>query len=173
MKHEDLTKDFVQLQSKEAYYITPEIFSLNGVLYFNTLMHGLEELLRYADRNSMAHSREVRLPFLDHELVEFVFSLPANFKIRKGWTKWLLRETMKDKLPPEITWRRDKTGFEPPQQQWLSNLNIQELIKSAKQKLVDEKILRPDVMNKQIVAKAAHEANNYDWRYLTSSLLFK
>lgn len=173
LKHEDLTRDFVQLQSKEAYYITPEIFSLNGVLYFNTCLHGLEELLRYADRNSMAHSREIRLPFLDHELVEFVFSLPANFKIRKGWTKWLLREAMKDKLPPEITWRKDKTGFEPPQQEWLSNLHIRELIINAKQKLVDEKILKPDVMNKQIEAKGAHEANNHDWRYLTSSFLFK
>ena len=121
----------------------------------------------------MAHSREIRLPFLDHELVEFVFSLPANFKIRKGWTKWMLREVMKDKLPPEITWRKDKTGFEPPQQEWLSNLHIRELITNAKQKLVDEKILKPDVMNKQIEAKGAHEADNYDWRYLTSSFLFK
>ena len=173
LKHEDLTKDFVQLQSKEAYYITPEIFSLNGVLYFNTCLHGLEELLRYADRNSMAHSREIRLPFLDHELVEFVFSLPANFKIRQGWTKWLLREVMKDKLPPEITWRKDKTGFEPPQQEWLSQTNIRELIINAKQKLVDERILKPEVVHKPINAKAAHDANNYDWRYLTSSFLFK
>jgi asparagine synthase (glutamine-hydrolysing) len=166
LKHDDLTKDFVQLQSKEAYYITPGIFTLNGVLYFNTLMHGLEELLRYADRNSMAHSRETRLPFL-------VFSLPSNFKIRKGWTKWLLREAMKDKLPPEITWRKDKTGFEPPQQEWLSHRNMQDLIINAKQKLIDERILRPEVMNKKIQAKAAHEPDNYDWRYLSSSFLFK
>ena len=55
-------KEFVRAQSKKAYYTTPTIFTLNGVLYFNTCMHGLEELLRYADRNSMAHGREVRLP---------------------------------------------------------------------------------------------------------------
>jgi len=173
MRHEDLTTDFVQLQSKEAYYITPEIFSLNGVLYFNTCMHGLEELLRYADRNSMAHSREVRLPFLDHELVEFIFSLPSNFKIRSGWTKWLLRKTMEKSLPAEITWRRDKTGFEPPQQQWLSNKNVQDLVIAAKQKLVNEKILKPEVLNKEIKAKPANSANDFDWRYLTSSFLFK
>ena len=77
LKQEDLSKEFVRLQSKEAYYSTPTIFTLNGVLYFNTCMHGLEELLRYADRNSMAHGREVRLPFLSHELVEFLFSLPS------------------------------------------------------------------------------------------------
>ena len=173
LRHEDLTKDFTRLQSKEAYYITPEIFTLNGVLYFNTCMHGLEELLRYADRNSMAHSREVRLPFLNHELVEFVFSLPANFKIRKGWTKWLLRETMKDKLPGEIVWRKDKTGFEPPQQLWMQNNNIQKIIAEAKQKLVDERILKPETVNKKIEPMPAHGAANYDWRYLTSSLLFK
>jgi asparagine synthase (glutamine-hydrolysing) len=173
LRHEDLTKDFTQLQSKEAYYITPEIFTLNGVLYFNTCMHGLEELLRYADRNSMAHGREVRLPFLDHELVEFIFSLPANFKIRNGWTKWLLRETMRDKLPNEIVWRRDKTGFEPPQEQWIKNDKISELITDAKKILVEEKILKPEVINKKIEARPAHEADNYDWRYLTSSFLFK
>jgi len=173
LRQEDLTKDFTQLQSKEAYYITPEIFSLNGVLYFNTCMHGLEELLRYADRNSMAHGREVRLPFLGHELVEFIFSLPANFKIRSGWTKWLLRETMKEKLPNEIVWRKDKTGFEPPQEQWIQNEKVKELITDAKKILVDEKILNPEVIDKKIEAKPAHEADNYDWRYLTSSFLFK
>ncbi len=41
---------------------------------------GLDELLRYADRNSMAHGREVRLPFLSHELVEFIFTLAAEFQ---------------------------------------------------------------------------------------------
>jgi asparagine synthase (glutamine-hydrolysing) len=173
LRHEDLTKDFTLLQSKEAYYITPEIFSLNGVLYFNTCMHGLEELLRYADRNSMAHGREVRLPFLNHELVEFLFSLPANFKIRDGWTKWLLRKTMEKRLPAEITWRRDKTGFEPPQQQWMQNNNIQQLITTAKQTLIEQRILKPETKNKKIEAKPAHEAANYDWRYLTASFLFK
>lgn len=173
LRHQDLEKDFTQLQSKEAYYITPEIFSLNGVLYFNTCMHGLEELLRYADRNSMAHSREVRLPFLDHELVEFVFSLPSRFKIRDGWTKWLLRKTMENELPTATTWRRDKTGFEPPQQQWMENRDLQNLITTAKQKLVEEKILKPETVNKNIQPKSAHAAGNYDWRYLTASFLFK
>ena len=173
LRHEDLAKEFTLLQSKEAYYITPEIFSLNGVMYFNTCMHGLEELLRYADRKSMAHGREVRLPFLNHELVEFVFSLPANFKIRNGWTKWLLRKTKEKDLPAEITWRRDKTGFEPPQQEWMQNSKVQSLIIEAKQKLVDERILKPEAVGKKIEAKSAHDASNYEWRYLTASFLFK
>src|SRR4030095_6954468 len=91
---------------------------------FNTCIYGLEELLRYADRNSMAHGCEVRLPFLDHNLVEFIFSLPADFKINKGWTKWILRKSVNDKLAAEITWRKNKIGFEPPQQQWMQNNTI-------------------------------------------------
>jgi len=169
IKQEDLAKDFVKQQSKEAYYTTPTHFNLNGVLYFNTCMHGLEELLRYADRNSMAHGKEVRLPFLNHELVEFIFSLPAHFKIRQGWTKWLLRKTMDKRLSPAITWRKDKVGFEPPQMQWMQNKGLQDLIHEARKKLVNEKVLKPEVLNKPIRAMNSHDADNYDWRYLTAA----
>jgi len=173
IRQEDLARDFVKLQSKEAYYTAPDHFTLNGVLYFNTCTHGLEELLRYADRNSMAHGREVRLPFLSHELVGFIFSLPAHFKIRKGWTKWLLRETMTKKLPPEITWRKDKIGFEPPQKTWMENKRVQDAIHEAKKKLVDEKVLKPEVLQKKVLPMAAHDADNYDWRYFSAATLFK
>lgn len=172
LKQEDLTREFVQLQSKEAYYTPPEHFDLNGVLYFNTMTHGLEELLRYADRNSMAHGREIRLPFLSHELVEFIFSLPSHFKIRNGWTKWLLRETVKEKLPHSSVWRRDKVGFEPPQKKWMEKGSVQDAMQEAKQKLVSEKILKESVLNKKITPSAAYEAENYDWRYWSASLLF-
>jgi asparagine synthase (glutamine-hydrolysing) len=173
LAQEDLSKDFVRLYSQEAYYTAPEIHSLNGVLYFNTCLHGLEELLRYADRNSMAHGREVRLPFLNHELVEFLFTLPSRFKIRNGWTKWVLRKSMANILPAEITWRKDKTGFEPPQKQWMQHPGMENRVLTGKQKLVDEKILNPDVMNKKTNTKDAYDADNFEWRYLTASLLFK
>ena len=173
IRQEDLNKEFVQLQSKEAYYTPPEHFDLNGVLYFNTCIHGLEELLRYADRNAMAHGREVRLPFLSHELVEFIFSLPSHFKIRHGWTKWLLREAMKDKLPAPIVWRKDKIGFEPPQKRWLEQPAMQDAIQEAKRKLVHEKVLKKEVLNKKVTALAAHDSDNYDWRYLSAAFLFK
>ena len=80
---------------------------------------------------------------------------------------------MEDKLPSSITWRRDKTGFEPPQQQWMESRAVQDLIVTARQKLVDEKILKPESLNKGVEPKAAHEHGNYDWRYLTASFLFK
>ena len=173
LSHPGLNRDFVKQQSREAYYTPPDHFTLNGVLQFNTFTYGLQELLRYADRNSMAHGREVRLPFLSHELVAFEFSLPARFKIRHGWTKWLLRESMKEKLPAETVWRKDKTGFEPPQEQWMKHKQVQEAIRSAKEKLVRENILKPELLNQPVIPLAAHAAENYDWRYLSAALLFK
>ena len=172
LRHEGLEKEFVQEHSKEAYYTPPDHFSLNGVLYFNTCIHGLEELLRYADRNSMAHGREVRLPFLSHELVEFIFSLPPHFKIRNGWTKWLLRESMKGKLPQNIVWRKDKVGFEPPQHAWMQNNSIQEAMQEAKQELIKRKILKPGVLTNKIEPLPSHAADNYDWRYFSAAGLF-
>ncbi|MGK2864092.1 MAG: asparagine synthase (glutamine-hydrolyzing) [Chitinophagaceae bacterium] len=169
LNHEDLHKDFVRYQSKEAYYTKPELSHLNGLLYFNTCVHGLQELLRYADRNSMAHGREVRLPFLNHELVEFIFSLPPHFKIREGWTKWLLRKSVEKKLPEEITWRRDKIGFEPPQKQWMQNDKVVEMIQAARHKLIKEKILNKRVVDKPINSSSSYERNNDDWRYLAAA----
>jgi asparagine synthase (glutamine-hydrolysing) len=173
IRQEDLTRDFVKLQSKEAYYTRPDHYTLNSVLHFNTFTHGLEELLRYADRNSMAHGREVRLPFLSHELVEFIFSLPSNFKIRNGWTKWLLRETMNNKLPDSIVWRKDKVGFEPPQKNWMESKQVQDAIQEAKKKLVNEKVLKAEVLQKPVKPMASHAADNYDWRYFSAASLFK
>lgn len=78
----------------------------------------LQELLRYADRNSMAHSREVRLPYLDHRIVEFVMSLPDHFLINNAFNKYLLRKSYENELPKEIVWRKNKIGFEIPQNNW-------------------------------------------------------
>lgn len=169
LQQKDLTADFVHLQSREAYYSTPPFFNLNGALYFNTCMHGLEELLRYADRNSMAHGREIRLPFLSHELVSFVFSLPSAFKIKKGYTKWLLRKTMEKQLPENICWRKDKVGFEPPQKNWMQHSIVMDMIHEAKTKLVKEKILHASVLQQKQQAQHAYEANNFSWRYLTAA----
>ncbi|MCB9025423.1 MAG: asparagine synthase (glutamine-hydrolyzing) [Bdellovibrionaceae bacterium] len=78
-------------------------------------------LLHYEDRMSMAQSREVRVPFLDHEVVESFLSLNNDYKLKKGWTKYILRKAMAPYLPTSIAWRRDKKGFTSPQEQWLKN----------------------------------------------------
>jgi asparagine synthase (glutamine-hydrolysing) len=76
-----------------------------------------EDILNKCDRMSMAHSLEVRPPFLDHRLVEFANSLPHDLKIRNGSLKFLLRELMRDKLPSSVI-ERKKEGFDIPVHQW-------------------------------------------------------
>jgi len=77
-------------------------------------------LLRYEDRNSMAHSVESRVPFLDYRLVEFLFSMPSRYLIRKGYTKAILRDSMYGVLPDSIRLRKSKLGFATPQTQWMN-----------------------------------------------------
>jgi asparagine synthase (glutamine-hydrolysing) len=79
---------------------------------------GLPELLRYEDRNSMAHSLEARVPFLEHRLVELAFSLPGGELIRNGRTKDVFRRALGDLLPPAVRERRDKLGFVTPEKRW-------------------------------------------------------
>ena len=79
----------------------------------------LSTLLRYGDRNSMAHSREVRLPFCDHRLIEFVQALPPGYLMGDAQTKRLLRAASGGLLPEEIRTRWNKQGFLPPIVAWL------------------------------------------------------
>ncbi len=79
----------------------------------------LPYLLHFGDAISMAHSVESRLPFLDHRLVEFLFRLPFDEKMRGRETKHLLRKAFAQDLPAEILNRRDKVGFETPVAEWL------------------------------------------------------
>lgn len=98
----------------------PEYFhSLSELMYSHMRESSLPGLLRYEDRNSMAHGIESRLPFLDYRLVELSLSLGKNYKIVNGETKWILREAMRGILPENIRTRQDKIGFATPEQAWL------------------------------------------------------
>jgi asparagine synthase (glutamine-hydrolysing) len=85
-------------------------------------------LLRYEDKNSMRHSIEARLPFLDYRLVEFCLSLPSHAKINNGWTKWLLRNAMKGRMDDEIVTRssgaRTSLASRHPTRYGLTNMPI-------------------------------------------------
>ncbi len=166
-----INPEYLKAHCNKKNLYKPIVRKLNDLLYFNTMQFGLEELLRYADRNSMAHGVEVRLPFLNHELVQFIFSLPSTMKMQNGFTKSILRKSMDSFLPKEIVWRTDKIGYEPPQQQWMNHKNVLEQFEDAKQKLVTKKLLHKKVLSQSIEPKAAHDAGNYDWRYLCAANL--
>jgi len=76
-------------------------------------------LLHWEDRDSMAHSVESRVPFLDYRLVEFLLALPPSYKISEGVTKRILRSAMASLLPREIMERKDKMGFLTAEETWV------------------------------------------------------
>ncbi|MGF6781092.1 asparagine synthase (glutamine-hydrolyzing) [Paraburkholderia sp. GAS334] len=92
--------------------------------YFDSMTHFdfktlLPALLQVEDRMSMAHGLESRVPFLDHRLIEFAATIPANVKFANGELKRLLRVAFSERLPKEIRERKDKMGFPVPLQHWL------------------------------------------------------
>lgn len=171
LNHKFITNNYRKTNFNKKSIFKPTVGKLNDLLYYNTMRLGLEELLRYADRNSMAHGVEVRLPFLSHELVQFIFSLPSHYKIQHGFTKHILRESMKQALPSSIVYRTDKIGYEPPQQQWMQSAGFVDLLQSSRQKLVKENILRKQILQQPVNAQAAHAVKNDDWRYFCAAHL--
>lgn len=115
--------------------------NLKQRLYDSLFKRGLSELLRYSDRNSMANSVEVRLPFLSHKLVEFLFSLPNEYLLQSGWTKYILRKSLEDTLPPKITWRKDKIGYAIPQKEWEADPSFKTIINNSIETLKKEKVI--------------------------------
>jgi asparagine synthase (glutamine-hydrolysing) len=102
----------------------------------------LPSLLRYEDRSSMAFSVESRVPYLDHRLVEFCINLPDDFKIYKGWTKYVLRKSSERYLPSDITWRKEKLGFITPEKVWVEAL-MNEIIEYVQKNPIPD-IINPD-----------------------------
>ncbi len=169
----NLSPDFYNQFKRESFETNADFTSLNQVLYYNTFQIGLQDLLRYSDRNSMAHSREVRLPYLSHELVEFLFKLPAEMKIHNGWTKWIMRQTFNKELPAEIAWRKDKIGYEPPQRSWMGRPEITHKITEAKKNLVNNGILLKAELDKPVVAEACSENKGNNWKYWMAGEMMK
>jgi len=87
-------------------------------LWFDQKYYLADDILTKSDRMSMAHSVEVRPPFLDHRIVEFAATLPASLKIHGSRQKFVLKELMKDKLPASILGHK-KIGFDIPVHEWL------------------------------------------------------
>ncbi|MFM2385850.1 MAG: hypothetical protein RL660_607 [Bacteroidota bacterium] len=168
------TSDFYA-SNRSKVFVTPgnTFESLNHSLYSSTMKYGLQQLLRFADRNSMAHSREVRLPFLSHELVEFLFTLPATMKINDGWTKWIMRQTFENTMPKEIAWRTDKIGYEPPQQNWMQNKSVVDAINASLDRLAKNGYLNHKKVD-AIRAKDKYETTgDKNWVFLMAGSLMK
>lgn len=157
-----LKKDFVDLSNiefvKESAKSYKNIKSLQ-VLEYTKLQ--LPHLLKYEDKNSMYNSIEARLPFLDYRLVELGIGLPVNKKINDGWSKFILRDAMRNILPESICWRKDKFGFESPDKYWLKD-----------KEFIFEKINESNIL-KNIASNFAELNNLSDvqlWKFLNIAI---
>ncbi|MCK4763589.1 MAG: asparagine synthase (glutamine-hydrolyzing) [Candidatus Aminicenantes bacterium] len=88
----------------------------------------LEHLLKWEDLNSMWHSLESRVPFLDHHIVERTLTLPAGELIDRGVTKGILRRAMRGVLPEKIRTRQDKVGFATPWEKWFKTPGLKDMV---------------------------------------------
>ena len=113
--------------------------SVNDMSRVQLLHSSLPAQLHWADRDSMAHSVECRVPFLDHRIVEFIMGRPEDFKIKNGVTKQILRKSMSDKLPEKVAQRMDKMGYVTPEEVWVKNDAPDLFMKRVKQALEQSK----------------------------------
>ncbi len=80
-------------------------------------------LLKFEDKNSMMNSIEARLPFLDYKVLETALSIDIDYKIKNGWTKYILRKIISKKMPNNIAWRKNKLGFNAPESTWIDHIS--------------------------------------------------
>jgi asparagine synthase (glutamine-hydrolysing) len=107
----------------------------------------LPKLLRWEDRNSMAHSIESRVPFLDHRLVEFSFNLPDKYLDDHDKTKNVMRVGLTHLLPPKILDRKDKKGFITPEERWVKEDHTEVFRTKLEEAIVQLKgIIKPEAL---------------------------
>ena len=135
----DREVDWTALDRPRVYQSFQTIFNnqsnVRKEAYFDKMTHFdfkclLPALLQVEDRMSMAHGLESRVPFLDHPLIEFLATVPADIKFAAGSMKDLLKRAYCDVLPPAIHLRRDKMGFPVPLAEWFSG-DLRELIEDT------------------------------------------
>jgi len=126
--------------------------SLNNVQMRSVENAPLPLYLRIEDRNSMAHSVETRLPFLDYRLVSLVFNMASEWKLRGPWNKFVLREAMRQRIPESVRTRVDKMGFPVPDQKWFA----QDLYEPMQDLLASQAVRERGIYNVRTISDDLH-----------------
>jgi asparagine synthase (glutamine-hydrolysing) len=129
---------------------------LNRMLYVDTKTALPDDLLLKADKMTMANSIELRVPLLDHKILEFAASLPENFKVRGFTTKYIAKSALRDHVPRQIL-ERKKVGFPVPYARWLSN----ELKDFVHDVLLDRRTIGRGYFNRSCIEKLIREHNEH------------
>jgi len=135
-----------QLHPKDTFKYTKN--SHIGISNYQLFSNPLPRYLRWEDRNSMCHSIEARVPFLNHHLVEFCHSLPIEYLDAKDTPKRLLSESMDGVLPTKIKNRKDKKGFITPEEDWVRFKNTSDFRNLLEQSIQESKgIIKEDALS--------------------------
>lgn len=167
------SKDLLRYENR---IVLPQKFSnsLNQNLYETVTHTMVPHLLHWEDRNSMAFSVESRVPMLDHHLVDYMFSIPINQKIREGETKFILRQAMEGILPELVRTRKDKIGFATPTDLWIKgklHTQIGDIFQSSSFK--QRGIFRPELIYKIFTSNPGQFKSNEIWRLFSIELWFR
>lgn len=164
---------------KSSININDDTINISNRILANELRNslgqkGIGKLLRYEDRNSMRWSIESRVPFLNIELVEFLLTLPSSYLISEfGETKRIFRAAMRGIVPDEILDRKDKIGFNTPEEKWMLKLCRQ--LKSKLDTINIHAMLKHDLVLKELDNISNHQNFSYSqiWRLINFYLWFE
>jgi len=121
---------------------------IENIMLSQVLSTSIPKQLKWSDRNSMARSVESRVPFLEHNLVEFTMGLPVSFRFDRGVTKKILRDAMKGILPEKIRCRVDKMGYVTPEEKWFKSEDRSKIIELVKESIISSQgLLKPELEN--------------------------
>jgi asparagine synthase (glutamine-hydrolysing) len=143
---------FVKKQYLNRFVFLDELaqryLNINRLQIFEIEKTNLPVLLRYEDRNSMRHSIETRLPYIDYLTLETALSLNIKYKIKDGWSKYVLRKALQEKIPDEVIWRKNKFGFNAPESVWIDSYK-EEMMRIINNSEILEKICKKDKIIKK------------------------
>jgi asparagine synthase (glutamine-hydrolysing) len=164
--HDLYTADFLQtIQQDSRAALVKQCFAevsglnaLDQMLYVDTKTWLPDDLLVKADKMTMANSLELRVPLLDHQVLEFAASLPVSYKLKGVSTKHILKKALSNRLPSEIL-NRKKTGFPVPYSAWLNN-EFRPLVSEV---LLDERTVSRGYFNKKAIEAMLHSSSGRDY----------
>ena len=163
----DLLEPWARVGERDVFEIVSEhqrqctaVETVNQLLYWDTKLYLEGDVLQKVDRASMACSLEVRVPLLNHVLVEWATRLPHDLKLHGFTTKYLLRKALRQMLPKEIT-RRPKKGFNMPVARWLLG-PLRELVEEtlSERRLREGGFFRPGAVRLLLDEHYAHRRDN-------------
>lgn len=127
---------YISIKDKNEFIFNAKTLMARQILDIDKF--SVPALTHYEDRTSMAHSLEIRLPFLDYRLVNFSLNLSADLKIRNGWSKYILRKGLETRLPKSIVFRKDKKGFSTDEDKLFAPENKKEIFRLFEKSVLAE-----------------------------------